>query len=143
MRIVQQKKSKVRLLPTLPVRKLSGIMTMILYERNKKVVPGVCYWVKVMSNIKNKQHYVFQAYLKNWCNEDDKLWVFNKKDGKIFSSGTNNILNKRRFYQLRNLNEDERKFLEFLMECLKVNKATKVEMRRHRLIENPSARLKM
>ena len=59
-----------------------------------------------MSNIKNKQHYVFQAYLKNWCNEDDKLWVFNKKDGKIFSSGTNNILHKRRFYQLRNLNED-------------------------------------
>lgn len=76
-----------------------------------------------MSDIKNKQHYVFQAYLKNWCNEDDKLWMFNKKDGKIFSSGTNNILNKRRFYQLRNLNEDERKFLEFLMECLKVNKA--------------------
>ena len=33
-----------------------------------------------MSNIKNKQHYVFQAYLKNWCNEDDKLWVCNKKD---------------------------------------------------------------
>ena len=84
-----------------------------------------------MSNIKNKQHYVFQAYLKNWCKEDDKLWVFNKKDGKIFSSGTINILNKRRFYQLRNINEDERKFLEFLMECLKVNKTTKVEMRRH------------
>lgn len=84
-----------------------------------------------MSNIKNKQHYVFQAYLKNWCNEDDKLWVFNKKDGEIFSSGTNNILNKRRFYQLRNLNEDERKFLEFLMDCLKVDKTTKVTMRRH------------
>ena len=54
-----------------------------------------------MSNIKNKQHYVFQAYLKNWCKEDDKLWVFNKKDGKIFSSGTINILNKRRLLQLK------------------------------------------
>lgn len=84
-----------------------------------------------MSNIKNKQHYVFQAYLKNWCNEDDKLWVCNKKERRIFSSGTNNILNKRRFYQLRNLNEDERKFIEYLMEYLKVDHTTKVEMRRH------------
>lgn len=84
-----------------------------------------------MGNIKNKQHYVFQAYLKNWCNEDDKLWVFNKKERRIFSSGTNNILNKRRFYQLRNLNEDERKFLEFLMDCLKVDKTTKDKIRRH------------
>ena len=57
-----------------------------------------------MGNIKNKQHYVFQAYLKNWCNEDDKLWVCNKK---------------------------ERKFLELLMEYLRVDKTTKVEMRRH------------
>ena len=84
-----------------------------------------------MSNIKNKQHYVFQAYLKNWCNEDDKLWMCNKKGRRIFSSGTNNILNKRRFYQLRNLNEDERKFLEFLMDCLKVDKTTKVKMWQH------------
>lgn len=84
-----------------------------------------------MSNIKNKQHYVFQAYLKNWCNDNDKLWVYSKKERKIFSSGTNNILHKRRFYQLRNLNEDERKFLEFLMECLKVNKTTKAELWRH------------
>lgn len=84
-----------------------------------------------MGNIKNKQHYVFQAYLKNWCNEDDKLWVLNKKDRKIFSSGTNNILNKRRFYQLLNLNKDERFFFEFLMDCLKVDKTTKDKMRQH------------
>lgn len=84
-----------------------------------------------MSDIKNKQHYVFQAYLKNWCTEDNKLWVYNKKEKKIFPSGTSNILNKRRLYQLRNMNEDERKFLELLMESLRVNEETKVELRRH------------
>jgi len=84
-----------------------------------------------MSNIKNKQHYVFQAYLKNWYNEDNKLWVYNKRRKKIFSSGTNNILNIRRFYQLRNMNEDERKFLDLLMIWLNVNETTKAEMQRH------------
>lgn len=57
--------------------------------------------------------------------------MYNKKEKKIFPSGTSNILNKRRLYQLRNMNEDERKFLELLMESLRVNEETKVELRRH------------
>lgn len=84
-----------------------------------------------MSNIKKKQHYVFQAYLKNWCNEDGKLWVYNKKDKRIFLTGTENILNKRGLYQLKNMNTDEESFFNFYMDCLQVSDETKADIRRH------------
>lgn len=84
-----------------------------------------------MSNIKNKQHYVFQAYLRKWSDNNEKVWVCNKKEKRIFLAGTNDILNKRRLYEIQNLNNDEKAFFELVMTSFKLNDAVKSEMRNH------------
>lgn len=68
-----------------------------------------------MSEIKNKQHYVFQAYLSHWDNNGGKVWCMDKKDSRAFLCGTDGILNKRKLYKLQELNEDERKFFILMM----------------------------
>lgn len=84
-----------------------------------------------MGELKNKQHYIFQAYLKAWENEDKKIWVYKKNDKKIFPASTRDVLNKRRLYQLRNMNSDEKNFFELCMEVFKLNDESKAEMRNH------------
>lgn len=88
-------------------------------------------WWMNMSNIKNKQHYVFQAYLRKWSDNNEKVWVCNKKEKRIFLAGTNDILNKRRLYEIQNLNNDEKAFFELVMTSFKLNDAVKSEMRNH------------
>lgn len=88
-------------------------------------------WWMNMSNIKNKQHYVFQAYLRKWSDSNEKVWVCNKKEKRIFLAGTNDILNKRRLYEIQNLNNDEKAFFELVMTSFKLNDAVKSEMRNH------------
>ncbi len=84
-----------------------------------------------MSNIKNKQHYVFQAYLKHWCGDDNKLWRYKKSESRVFSSSTADVLNKRQMYKIQELNDDERAFFELVMTMLHLSDADKSEMRDH------------
>lgn len=84
-----------------------------------------------MGKIKNRQHYVFQEYLKNWINSDGKICVCNIKEKRSFSTTTNNILQKRKMYKLQSLNSDEKQFFEWVMTSLNLNDCDKQEMRNH------------
>ena len=84
-----------------------------------------------MSKIKNKHHYVFQAYLKNWGDDKEKIWVCNKEEKRTFYTKTDDVLNKRRLYENQDLNDDEKVFFELIMTALKLNNADKSEMRDH------------
>ena len=84
-----------------------------------------------MSDIKNKQHYVFQAYLNKWCNEKNQVYVLKKNEKKLFCTTTNNILHLRQMYKIQELNNDEKNFIEILMTVLHFNNADKHEMRKH------------
>ena len=59
--------------------------------------------------IKHKQHYVFQAYLKNWAT-NDQMWCCRNKTNS-FLTNTINIAQERNFYRIKDLNDDEEKFI--------------------------------
>lgn len=59
--------------------------------------------------IKHKQHYVFQAYLKNWAT-NDQIWCCRNKNNR-FLTNTINIAQERNFYRVKDLNTDEEKFI--------------------------------
>ena len=84
-----------------------------------------------MTELKNKQHYVFQAYLKNWYNDKKQVCVFKKSERKIFNTTTVNILHEHQMYKIQELNNDEKEFLELLMTVMHLNNADKSEMREH------------
>lgn len=84
-----------------------------------------------MSEIKNKQHYVFQAYLRRWCDDEEQVCVLKKTEKKLFRTSTTNILHQRRMYKIQELNKDEKEFFELLMTSLKLSNADKSEMRDH------------
>lgn len=84
-----------------------------------------------MSKIKNKQHYVFQEYLRNWSDNKEKIWVCNIKEKRTFYASTSDVLNKRRMYKIQDMNEDEKAFFEIIMTALKLNNLDKSEMRNH------------
>ena len=71
--------------------------------------------------IKHRQHYVFQSYLKNWSLED-RLWCY--RDGKCFRANTVNVAQERDFYRIRDLNDDEERFLLMLADHLPGETAT-------------------
>ena len=84
-----------------------------------------------MSELKNKQHYVFQAYLKKWYCDKDEVWVYSKASHKVFHTRAENILHQRHMYKIQALNDDEKKFFELLMTSLHLTNADKSEMRDH------------
>ncbi len=84
-----------------------------------------------MCGIKNKQHYVFQAYLKKWYREKDEVWVYSKSSKKVFHTKAENILHQRQMYKIQNLNNDEKKFFNLLMTSLHLNNVDQSEMRDH------------
>ena len=84
-----------------------------------------------MSNIKNKQHYVFQKYLEHWCNKDKKLWCYKKSENRIFPSSTKDVLCERQMYKIQEMNKDEREFFELLRTVFHLNDTDKSEMRNH------------
>ena len=63
--------------------------------------------------MKRRQHYVFQAYLREWLDQDGKLWCL--RDAKIFHTDTNNVAHERDFYRVGQLNDDEIKFLKLFL----------------------------
>lgn len=81
-----------------------------------------------MGDVTNKQHYVFQAYLKRW---GQRPWVLRLADEKMFQSSTDDILSKRRMYKLHEMNEDEKIFFEVVMLALKSSTEEADSMRNH------------
>lgn len=63
-------------------------------------------------DIKHKHHYVFQAYLRAWA-QDERIWCCRK--GKIFPTNTLNIAQMRDFYRLKPLNDSEIRLIKELM----------------------------
>ena len=59
--------------------------------------------------IKHRQHYVFQAYLKNWA-INDQIWCCRNRS-KVFLTNTVNVAQERDFYRLKDLNADEYRFI--------------------------------
>ena len=74
------------------------------------------YLIKNMAE-NQRQHYVPQFYLKHFCNEDGKLWVYPKsKAGEPFSASPSNVAHERFYYSPEiegvRLLDIERKFAE-------------------------------
>lgn len=61
------------------------------------------------TNIKHRQHYVFQAYLKNWS-ANNRIWCCRNRK-KCFLSNTINVAQERDFYRIKDLNSEEEYFL--------------------------------
>lgn len=59
----------------------------------------------MQAKLKKAQHYVFQSYLKAWCNDGKKLWCL--KDNNIFESNTHNVAQQRFFYEIEKWSEEE------------------------------------
>lgn len=59
-----------------------------------------------MGDKKRRQHFVYQGYLRAWTNEN-KLYCLRKADKVPFQTSTRNVANKRNFYRIKQLNEDE------------------------------------
>lgn len=72
----------------------------------KKIQKNMRY--KVMENVKKKHHFVFQAYLSKW-KENNAVWVLRDKK-KLFPTGTEAIAFKNSFYTINGLNSDEKNY---------------------------------
>lgn len=57
---------------------------------------------------KKKQHYVWRKYLQTWVT-NEQIWCY--REGKYFQSNLMNIAQERYFYKLKNLSDEELKFL--------------------------------
>lgn len=68
-----------------------------------------CEAIILKNVIKHRQHYVFQAYLQNWS-ENNQIWCCRNKQ-KCFRTNTINIAQERDFYKIKELNTDEEKFI--------------------------------
>lgn len=74
-----------------------------------------------MYNDVKKQHYIWEFYLKAWCFEGNKVWC--NRDGNIFNASTENVAQKRRFYEITPLTKDEFGFIsEFIQKCTSENR---------------------
>jgi len=63
-----------------------------------------------MGDNKKNHHYVFQAYLKVWKNENEQVYCL--RNGIVFPSSTRKIACKRYFYKIHPLNENEYEFMK-------------------------------
>lgn len=62
-----------------------------------------------MSNLTKKQHYVPQFLLKNWSHgKTNRVYVFDKKHNKSFSSSTKNIAHENNFYENGELGQENK-----------------------------------
>lgn len=60
--------------------------------------------------IKKRQHYVSQYYLKAWTNEKNQIICL--REDKLFPSNTTNIAQEKYFYELQNLTDKEKTFVQ-------------------------------
>ena len=77
------------------------------------------------NNRPQRQHYISKMLLKNFCNDDGKIWVFDKTNCKFYLNTPGNLFIKNNFYTYHRLNAptyeepyisitDEYKFEEIL-----------------------------
>ena len=78
-----------------------------------------------MSSLKKNQHYVWREYLKAWS-EDDKIWTFFKKSGKIDNPNLKKVTVERYFYRLNKLTSDEIIFLKKFIDATSHNSVKKL-----------------
>lgn len=78
----------------------------------------------LLENKKRDQHYVFQAYLKNWVNTNGKLWCM--REGKVFYVKTSNIAFEKDFYRVNSLSNNDIEFIKLFF--YKSSDAFKKEM---------------
>lgn len=71
-----------------------------------------------MEDIKRKHHFVFQAYMKSWLNENNEIWVLRERE-KVFNTGTAGVGFIKDFYTIQELNDDEKKFLHLWLKYMK------------------------
>ena len=57
-----------------------------------------------MNKVKN-QHYVPQFYLKQWANNKEQLFVYDKKQKKSFTSNVKNVVSSKFFYDFPKIDE--------------------------------------
>lgn len=67
--------------------------------------------------ITRRQHYVWQKYLKAWSNKKSQIWWL--RAGIILKSNTLNVALEKDFYKLKQLSEQEIKYLEILVSKIK------------------------
>lgn len=63
-----------------------------------------------MSSVKKRQHYVWRKYLRAWTN-DESIWTFFKKLGKIERPGLMGVAQEKYFYKVEDFTEEEETFL--------------------------------
>lgn len=63
---------------------------------------------------KNRQHYVFQRYLKAW-ETDGKVWVLRHREKKVFHAATRNIAVENHFYKLQPVTEEDLALIRLLL----------------------------
>jgi len=74
-----------------------------------------------MSKVK-VQHYVPQFYLNYFCNEQERLWVFDKQENKSFTTNPKNVGAEGYFYDLNQKNPNQQEqFLENLFADFEAN----------------------
>lgn len=75
-----------------------------------------------MTNIKHNQHYVFQAYLKAWQNDNGQVCCLRNRE-KLFHVDTKNINLQRDFYSVKPIGLYEKEFYDlFYSKITKENK---------------------
>ncbi len=84
-----------------------------------------------MEEKKKKQHYVFQAYLKKWCDKNGELYYYRKSLDRFYKRGPSAIMYGQQMYRIQELNEDEKKFFEFFMTMMHLSDDDRREMRGH------------
>lgn len=56
--------------------------------------------------ITKRQHYVPQFYLRNWCNNENKLWCYDAKIGKIYKTTPNDCCYIKYYYEIGKIGDD-------------------------------------
>ena len=56
--------------------------------------------------ITKRQHYVPQFYLKNWCNNENKLWCYDTKIGEIYKTTPNDCCYIKYCYEIGKIGDD-------------------------------------
>ena len=60
------------------------------------------------------QHYVPRLYLKQWADEDDKIWCLDRERNHIFHSKITRVAQESFFYEMKQLKDEDFTILEQL-----------------------------
>jgi hypothetical protein len=78
-----------------------------------------------VKNLKKHHHYVWKEYLKPWTTENK---IYCKRKGKTFLTSLNNVGQERFFYKSIKLGTEEIKFIKFIINGLKPDKAESINL---------------